>query len=111
MRAVYPGTFDPFTKGHLDVVRRGLRLFGALTVAVARGGRKRTLFPLATRLRLIRESVRGLRGVRVEGFSGALVDYLESARASTILRGPSTRPPTPAWSKRSRPWAGTFPPS
>lgn len=87
MHAVYPGTFDPFTNGHLDVVRRGVKLFGSLTVAVARGGGKKPLFPLAERVRLIRASMKGQKSVRVASFSGALVDYLASARARVVLRG------------------------
>ncbi len=87
MHVVYPGTFDPLTNGHLDVVRRGLKLFGALTVAVARGDKKTPLFSLPQRVKMIRQSVEGLAGVRVASFSGALVDYLASARAGVVLRG------------------------
>jgi pantetheine-phosphate adenylyltransferase len=87
MEVVYPGTFDPFTNGHLDVVRRGIKVFGSLTVAVAEGGSKKTLFPLAERVALVRESVEGLSGVRVTDFSGALVDFLDRAGARTVLRG------------------------
>lgn len=87
MHVVYPGTFDPLTNGHLDVVRRGLKLFGALTVAVARGEGKAPLFSLPQRVKMIRQSVEGLAGVRVASFSGALVDYLASARAGVVLRG------------------------
>jgi pantetheine-phosphate adenylyltransferase len=87
MRVVYPGTFDPFTGGHLDVVRRARRLFGALTVAVARGEKKRPLLSHSERVRLVRRSVAGLAGVRVEGFDGALVDYLEKTGAAVVVRG------------------------
>ncbi len=87
MRAVYPGTFDPFTNGHLDVVRRALSLFGGLTVAVAAGGKKHPKFSLPDRTRMIRDSVAGLRGVKVEGFDGALVDFLKSRRARVVVRG------------------------
>ena len=87
MPAVYPGTFDPFTNGHLDVVRRSARLFGSLTVAVAKGGQKRPLFSQAERVRLVRQSVAGLPGVRVEPFAGALVDYLDAKRARVVVRG------------------------
>jgi len=87
MRAVYPGTFDPFTNGHLDVARRGLKLFGSLTVAVAEGGKKTPLFPLKQRILQIRNSLKGLSGVRVEGFAGTLVSYLEEADARVVLRG------------------------
>jgi len=87
MHAVYPGTFDPFTNGHLDVVRRSLRIFGALTVAVARGGKKRPAFTLAERVRLVRGSVRGLGRVTVESFAGALVDYLAAGPSRVVVRG------------------------
>ena len=87
MRIVYPGTFDPFTNGHLDVVRRARALFGEVIVAVARGGRKRPAFGLAERCRMIRQSVAGIGGVTVEGFDGTLVDYLKSRRASVVVRG------------------------
>jgi len=87
MRAVYPGTFDPFTNGHLDVVRRARSLFGGLLVAVARGGKKRPAFPLAERARVIRESVAGLGGVEVATFDGTLVDFLASRRARVVVRG------------------------
>ena len=87
MRAVYPGTFDPFTNGHLDVVRRARALFGELLVAVARGGQKRPLFPLAERARMVRESVAGLAGVKVETFDGTLVDFLAARRSRVVVRG------------------------
>lgn len=87
MRAVYPGTFDPFTNGHLDVVRRGRELFSQLVVAVAESGRKRPFFPLGERVRMARESVRGLAGVAVESFDGTLVDFLDSQGAQVVLRG------------------------
>jgi len=87
MEVVYPGTFDPFTNGHLDVVRRGAKVFGALTVAVAEGGRKKTLFPLAERVALIRQSLAGIDQVRVTDFSGTLVDFLDRAGVKTVLRG------------------------
>jgi pantetheine-phosphate adenylyltransferase len=87
MRAVYPGTFDPFTNGHLDVVRRSRALFGELLVAVARGGKKRPQFSLAERARMVRESVAGLGGVKVETFDCALVDFLASRGARVVVRG------------------------
>ncbi len=88
MNAVYPGTFDPFTNGHLDVARRGANLFGSLTVAVAVGGGvKKPLFSTAARVRMIRESVSDLKGVSVQSFSGTLVDYLNRSGCRVILRG------------------------
>jgi pantetheine-phosphate adenylyltransferase len=87
MRAVYPGTFDPFTNGHLDVVKRGLKLFGELTVAVADGGKKQALFPLDERVAMARAALDGLAGVVVEGFSGTLVRCLKEFDCRVVLRG------------------------
>jgi pantetheine-phosphate adenylyltransferase len=87
MDAVYPGTFDPFTNGHLDVARRGAGIFGGLTVAVAAGGGKRPLLALRRRVELARASLAGLPGVKVRSFSGTLVDFLEESGCRTVLRG------------------------
>ena len=87
MRVVYPGTFDPFTNGHLDVVRRGRELFGSLTVAVAESADKRPMFSAAERVEMVRESVRELGDVEVTGFDGALVDFLAEVDARVVLRG------------------------
>jgi pantetheine-phosphate adenylyltransferase len=87
MKVVYPGTFDPFTCGHLDLVRRGLLLFGRLTVAVAASPVKDPLFSLDERVALIRQSVRGLKGVRVAAFRGTLVGFMRSHGARVVMRG------------------------
>lgn len=87
MPVIYPGTFDPFTNGHLDVVRRALKIFGPLTVAVAKGGNKKPLFSQAERVRMVRESIKGLKGAAVESFDGALVDYLDARKARVAVRG------------------------
>lgn len=85
--AVYPGSFDPFTNGHLSLVRRGLEVFDRVIVAVARDSGKRPLFTLDERVDMIREVFRGQLRVTVEGFSGLLVEYVPSTGANTILRG------------------------
>lgn len=85
--AVYPGTFDPFTNGHLSLVRRGLEVFDRVIVAVARDSGKRPLFTLEERVDMIREVFRGQHRVEVEGFSGLLVEYVPTTGANTILRG------------------------
>lgn len=85
--AVYPGTFDPFTNGHLSIVRRGLEVFDRIIVAVAKDSGKNPLFTLEERIEMIREAFRGQLRVDVEGFSGLLVDYVPSKGANTILRG------------------------
>ncbi|MCL5024734.1 MAG: pantetheine-phosphate adenylyltransferase [Nitrospirae bacterium] len=85
--AIYPGTFDPITYGHLDLVHRGLRIFEEIIIAVAASPKKQPLFSLKERLELIRESVRDDRNVRVEAFNGLLVDYAKSRGGVAIIRG------------------------
>jgi pantetheine-phosphate adenylyltransferase len=85
--AIYPGTFDPFTNGHLDLVVRGLRMFGEVIVAVAPSLKKQPLFTLEERLALMKESLKGLRRVRIEMFDGLLVDYVKEKKGVAIIRG------------------------
>ncbi|MEE9614348.1 MAG: pantetheine-phosphate adenylyltransferase [Thermodesulfobacteriota bacterium] len=85
--AVYPGTFDPMTKGHIDVIKRSLTLFDGLIVAVAETPSKKTLFGAEERVRMIRAEFRGSRKIRVESFGGLLIDCLKKNRANVILRG------------------------
>jgi pantetheine-phosphate adenylyltransferase len=85
--AVYPGTFDPVTNGHLDLVQRGLMIFDELIIAVAPNPKKQPLFSLDERLALIRESVAGYSNVRVEAFGGLLVDYVKEKGGVAIIRG------------------------
>jgi pantetheine-phosphate adenylyltransferase len=85
--AVYPGTFDPFTSAHLDIVKRGLRIFDEVIIAVAPSQRKKPLFILKERLTLIRKSTKELNHVKVEAFNGLLVDYMKEKKAVAIIRG------------------------
>lgn len=85
--AIYPGTFDPITNGHLDLVKRGKRIFGEIIIAVAPNPKKQPLFTIEERLRLIRESIAGMEDVTVESFNGLLVDYVRSRKAIAIIRG------------------------
>ncbi len=85
--AVYPGTFDPFTNGHIDLVRRALRIFPRLIVAVARNPQKSPLFTLEERLAIIHEAIGGLPGVEVDTFDALTVDYVRQKGAQVILRG------------------------
>ncbi|MEK6539397.1 MAG: pantetheine-phosphate adenylyltransferase [Deltaproteobacteria bacterium] len=85
--AVYPGTFDPITNGHLDVIERGLRLFDGLIVAIAESPTKKPLFNVDERIRMVKEAVRKYRDVRVESFDCLLIDYLHRKKANIILRG------------------------
>jgi pantetheine-phosphate adenylyltransferase len=87
IRAVYPGTFDPLTKGHEDLVARAARLFGEVIVAVAHSQAKRPFFSLEERVSLARELLSAHPNVRVMGFTGLLSDFLDTHQASVILRG------------------------
>lgn len=86
-RAVYPGTFDPFTNGHLDIVERALRLFPEVIVAVAANPEKAPLFSLEERKVIIRDATAGMKGVEVDAFDGLLVDYVRSKGARVVIRG------------------------
>ncbi|GFK94574.1 Phosphopantetheine adenylyltransferase [Fundidesulfovibrio magnetotacticus] len=85
--AVYPGTFDPLTMGHRSLVRRALKVFDRIIVAVARQTPKQTLFTLDERVEMIQEVFAQEERISVEPFHGLLVDYVHSAGASVILRG------------------------
>jgi len=87
MTAVYPGTFDPITNGHLEIITRGMRLFDAIIVAILRNPDKEPLFPMDERIDILRAAVGGLANVRVEAFDGLLVDYARSRGAQVIVRG------------------------
>lgn len=85
--AVYPGTFDPMTLGHEDVVRRATQLFGHLIVAVAAGHHKKAMFSLNERIDMVREAVKDYPQVRVESFSGLLRDFVVSRGGKAMVRG------------------------
>ncbi len=86
-KAVYPGTFDPLTRGHEDLVRRAAGLFGKLVVAIADSKAKRPMFSLDERIDMAREALAAYPNVEVLGFSGLLMDFMRSQRAHVILRG------------------------
>ena len=85
--AIYPGSFDPLTNGHLDVVQRAARLFDRVVVAVAKNEGKHPLFTLAERLALVNESISHLPNVEADSFAGLLVDYVVNRKAQVIVRG------------------------
>jgi pantetheine-phosphate adenylyltransferase len=85
--AVFPGSFDPITNGHLDVVDRALRVFSRVRMAILVNPDKQPLFTVEERVEIIREAYRGNRRVEVDTFSGLLVDYAQRVGASVIIRG------------------------
>lgn len=84
---IYPGSFDPITNGHLDLIQRGSRLFGRLIVAVLTNMEKQPLFSTAERVEMLRSVTRDLPNVSVDTFSGLLVDYARRKNVGVILRG------------------------
>ncbi|KAA0230479.1 pantetheine-phosphate adenylyltransferase [candidate division KSB1 bacterium] len=85
--AIYPGTFDPVTNGHLDIVERAAMLFDQVVVAVTTNSAKNPMFSVAERLEMFREATRHFSNVRVESFSGLLVEYAAGRGASVLIRG------------------------
>ncbi len=85
--AIYPGTFDPITNGHLDLIERGSKIFDNLTVAVLRNVEKNPLFSVDERVEMLREATRHCPNVSVDAFGGLLVDFAVRCQASVILRG------------------------
>jgi len=86
-KVVYPGSFDPFTVGHLDVVERGLKLFGSVVILVAGSASKSCLFDPEKRVELIEQSTSHLEGVEVVAWSGLTTDYMKENGLATIIRG------------------------
>ncbi|MFZ3091764.1 MAG: pantetheine-phosphate adenylyltransferase [Nitrospirota bacterium] len=85
--AVYPGTFDPITNGHIDLIERTLRIFDEVIIAIAHNPRKIPLFNIKERIEMITSSTKGLRNIKIETFDGLLVDYAKKKKAQAIIRG------------------------
>jgi pantetheine-phosphate adenylyltransferase len=85
--AVYPGSFDPITYGHLDIINRGLRVFDEIVVAVACNSQKNALFSFDERVDMIRQVVKDQERVTVDTFTGLLIDYVARKKAHVIIRG------------------------
>ena len=86
-QAIFPGTFDPVTNGHLDLIARGVKIFGGVLVAVARSDRKGSLFSLDERVKMVRESTASMKGVEVVGFEELLVDLARRMGLRVVMRG------------------------
>ena len=87
IKAVYPGTFDPLTRGHEDLVRRASRLFGSLVLGIADSRAKRTFFTLNERIDIAREVLGDVQNLTVVGFTGLLSDFVRAQNARVVLRG------------------------
>ncbi len=85
--AIYPGSFDPITNGHLDIIHRGLEVFDEVVVAVARNSTKNALFTIEERVEMIRATVGDNPRLKVDTFQGLLIDYVVASGARVILRG------------------------
>lgn len=87
MRAVYPGSFDPITNGHLDIIFRGAKLFDELRVAVLNNLSKKSLFSSEERIKMIKENIKEYDNIIVEPFDGLLINYAKEVKADVIIRG------------------------
>lgn len=86
-RVIYPGTFDPITNGHIDIIRRAALIFEKVIVAVVKDPTKNALFSYKERLSLAKAATKGIKNVKVEGFSGLVVEYARKNNAKVIIRG------------------------
>ena len=86
-RAVYPGTFDPVTYGHLDVIKRGSKIFDELVVAVGYNPLKDPLFTINERMDMISKNTKNISNIKVDCFKGMLIDYMKEMQTNVILRG------------------------
>ncbi|MCA1926823.1 MAG: pantetheine-phosphate adenylyltransferase [Calditerrivibrio sp.] len=87
MKAIYPGTFDPLTNGHVDIIERGSKMFSSLLVAIAENKRKKPLFSIAERVEMARESLVHIPNVRVEPFSNLMIHFMKENGINIVLRG------------------------
>lgn len=85
--AIYPGTFDPVTKGHIHIVERVCKIFDKVIIAVAKDNYKKNLFSLDERLELMKESIKSFDNVEVDSFSGLVADYAKEKKAQALIRG------------------------
>jgi pantetheine-phosphate adenylyltransferase len=85
--AIYPGSFDPVTNGHIDIVERGLKIFDKIIVSILYNPNKEYLFTLEERLEMLKDSLKKFKNIEIDSFDGLLVDYAASRKAHAILRG------------------------
>ncbi|WP_350225609.1 pantetheine-phosphate adenylyltransferase [Vibrio parahaemolyticus] len=87
MKTLYPGTFDPITNGHLDIIERAANMFDHVIIAVAASPSKNTMFTLEERVQFVRDVTKHLDNVSTKGFSGLLVDFARAEQANVLIRG------------------------
>ncbi|MDO9289452.1 MAG: pantetheine-phosphate adenylyltransferase [Thermodesulfovibrionales bacterium] len=85
--AIYPGTFDPITNGHIDLIKRSLRIFDKVIIAITTAQKKQPLFTIQERLKLITGAVRNFKNVRAEAFDGLLIEYVKARKGIAVIRG------------------------
>ncbi|MEK7196578.1 MAG: pantetheine-phosphate adenylyltransferase [Nitrospirota bacterium] len=85
--AIYPGTFDPITNGHIDLIKRSLRIFDEVIIAITTAQKKQPLFTIQERLKLITGAVRNFKNVRAEAFDGLLIEYVKATKGIAVIRG------------------------
>jgi len=85
--AIYPGSFDPVTYGHIDIVKRATQMFDKVIVAVARNAHKKPLFTFAERVEMLRRSLEGIDKVEIDSFDGLVIDYAHAKKCKVLIRG------------------------
>ncbi len=85
--AIYPGTFDPITNGHIDLIKRSLRIFDKVIIAITTAQKKQPLFTIQERLKLITGAVKNFKNVRAEAFEGLLIEYVKARKGIAVIRG------------------------
>ena len=85
--AIYPGSFDPVTYGHLDIIKRAVKIFDKVIVAVAHNNEKDPLFSVPERVELLKKATKGIKGIEVDDFHGLVVDYVRRKNARVVVRG------------------------
>jgi pantetheine-phosphate adenylyltransferase len=85
--AIYPGSFDPVTYGHLDIIKRAIKIFDKVIVAVAHNSEKDHLFNVTERVALLKKATKGVKGVEIDDFQGLIVDYVKRKKLRVVIRG------------------------
>src|SRR3989339_243581 len=86
-QAVYPGSFDPVTYGHIDIIKRALTIFDELIVAVAHNADKAPLFSVAERVSMLKKATKGIKGIIIDDFKGLVVEYVRNKKTNVVVRG------------------------